>query len=339
MTGRKADAPKIPEATQQAQAESPKTNVQSSWKHPHISSKKADGKDSMGPYNVFDVTIMPTILRPAYQRPNYNIDNLINKHTTDPSENFDRTRSSGLPSDVGAQRLRSQDSPSSDSNKRLNHSILRRRRRSLSSDSDSILKRRRRSPSSDSDTPLIMKNVTSVDYPTPSLTHALSTTSFANHQDLVDLDSLPEYPVSIKQEDECPKTADTAEIPSMQSGRRAQVAVKEESLPAYETSRTIFLVKASNMPDRAPVYVPLELCRSSRELFTRLASERQLDARAAEKVKCIDATCTWGLRKSHGIRKNSEDDWKRFIKNLRKAWEVEKFQDECEVQMMIHVDG
>ena len=130
-----------------------------------------------------------------------------------------------------------------------------------------------------------------------------------------------------------------AYVPQAHSIPLPPTSIKEEPLSVNARSKTTLLVKASNMQDRAAVCVSMDLCRDSQELFTRLAMERQLDARAAEKVRCVDASYTWGDRRSHGIRKGSEQDWKRFIKALRLAWETENFQDECEVEMLMHVDG
>ena len=112
--------------------------------------------------------------------------------------------------------------------------------------------------------------------------------------------------------------------------------IKEEPLFAGAKARTVLLVSASNQSDKAPISVSLSLCKGIDCLFATLITERGLSA-VARKISLISATYTWN-GKRHGMRKGNSDDWLRFTKAVRKAWDTEKFDDECEIEMMLHVE-
>lgn len=134
-----------------------------------------------------------------------------------------------------------------------------------------------------------------------------------------------------------PKTAQIIDLTPSQPS--AEHLVKEELIPTYALSKTILLVSASNQPSRAEIAVEFSSCRDIEQLFSALIEARDLRPETAKKVNVISATYSWD-KKRLGLRKGKVEDWVRFCRAIRKAWESESvhFEDECEVEMMIHVD-
>lgn len=114
---------------------------------------------------------------------------------------------------------------------------------------------------------------------------------------------------------------------------------KGEPLCVAHRTKTVLLVEASN-DSKAPITVPFAAWKTSEELFTSLIREQGLRPELGKKVKQISATYSWNKRR-HGLRRGREDDWDRFCNTVQKGWEMEadRFEEECEIGMVLHVDG
>lgn len=156
--------------------------------------------------------------------------------------------------------------------------------------------------------------------PTPSASHAASSTPAVLGRTIIDLESSPEREVKD------------------QNGNQT-TEIKDEPLFAGYVANTILLVTASNQADKAPAAVPFSACQRFDEIFSTLVTELGLPVDTGKKVKAMSATYTWN-GKRHRIRRGKKLDWHRFIKAIRKGWESEstKFEDECEIEMVLHVD-
>ncbi|KAK4690646.1 hypothetical protein P7C71_g6190, partial [Lecanoromycetidae sp. Uapishka_2] len=130
-------------------------------------------------------------------------------------------------------------------------------------------------------------------------------------------------------------------IDSDSEGENKPVKIKAEPLSSDALTKTILLVKASTM-DKAPLTVPLSSYSTPSLLFSTLLRDLRLPQALHQKVHTISATYAWN-GKELLIRKNDLDDWKRFCKAVRSAWETlaDNFNDEneCEVRMVVHVDN
>ena len=324
MTGYRAEAPRTVEEMQQEPNSLTRSRVYNPKRLRMVSSEYEDEPKS-GIWNSSNKTQLPLALNPCIKRSEYSLPTLIGKDDLDalnePAKSVP-SRRSHHPKEAGANVSGLQDNLPDRPSKRMKTKQWPQ-------------VKRQREASTDSDTPLVPKATQGPRHLTPSFTKTPSELSFPVRPGIGDLGSDDNYCHVVKQNE---STADMASLTRMQSAHCPRNVINKEPLSAYARSRTTLLVKASNMQDRAAVCVPMELCRTSRELFSRLTAERQLDSRVAEKVRCIDATHTWGVGRSYGIRKGSEQDWERFIKALRLAWETKDFQDECEVEMLLHVD-
>lgn len=155
---------------------------------------------------------------------------------------------------------------------------------------------------------------------TPSSSHAASVTPTVLGHTVIDLESSPER-----------------EVKDQDGNKIAQI--KDEPLFAGHVAKTVLLVTASNQADKAPAAVPFSACQRFDEIFSTLVTELGLHPDTGKKVKAMSATYTWN-GKRHRIRRDKKLDWHRFIKAIRKGWESEttKFEDECEIEMVLHVD-
>ncbi len=195
---------------------------------------------------------------------------------------------------------------------------------------------------SDSERPLIHKRRQAQPQPLtpPTLNAPPATPAISSHSSVIDLESHPERELPKKQDtnDNLPGSKNTVRGTSLKAETNP-TKLKGEPIFAGDRAKTVLLVTASNEPNKAPITVPFTACRTSEQLFSTLINEQGLRSEAGKKVKQISATYTWN-QKRHGIRRGRPEDWDRFCKAVRKAWESEsdKFEDECEIEMMLHVD-
>ena len=97
------------------------------------------------------------------------------------------------------------------------------------------------------------------------------------------------------------------------------------------------LVSSSSQKEKAPVAVYFNNYRSSSDVFATLIKERGLRPDVGKKVSSIPATFSWNGRRL-GLRRGDSDDWVRFCRTVRQAWESEEVAYECEVEMVLDVD-
>ena len=111
------------------------------------------------------------------------------------------------------------------------------------------------------------------------------------------------------------------------------------SLSPEARKRTLLLVTADHEGDRAPIAVNLVNCNSSDQFFTKLIYERRLQT-FEKKVNMISTTSLWNGKKL-GLRKGESGDWDLFMDKISRAWNTEahKFEDGCEIEVTIHIDG
>ena len=95
--------------------------------------------------------------------------------------------------------------------------------------------------------------------------------------------------------------------------------------------RTELLVSTSNEKEKAPITITFGNLRSSDDLFTTLTRECELRSDVAKRVKRISATYKWN-GKRHGLRRDKDEDWTRFVKAIGKAWDAESFMESCEIE-------
>jgi len=215
--------------------------------------------------------------------------------------------------------------------------------------------------SSDSDAPLVSSRHNGPGGFTPSTTQTLSmaqTPSIrSSHPRIpskqsrnptnvvsIDSDSDHELPVGQKPTQSAISTTAAESVPkeSKTESKNEECKlekVKDDPLWAQARAKTTLLVKASSMPKRAQVSVPLKLCNSVHELFSKLPSSCLLDKRSTEKIEFISATYMWNKRE-HGIRKESPEDydWEVFMKALVAAMESKVASEDFEVAMVLEVD-
>ena len=129
----------------------------------------------------------------------------------------------------------------------------------------------------------------------------------------------------------------TSSAPSRHSPKAMRMDVDQELLLEDAIERTMFLVVDGVQKDILQVTVPLSSCgATSEQLFSALIEARNLSPEAARRVNFISATYTWN-GKGQALRRGNADDWNRFCRKIDKAWETEKFDDECEIEMNVHV--
>ena len=195
-------------------------------------------------------------------------------------------------------------------------------------------------PTSDSDAPLASRAKGLL--PTPALTRTSSATARRSKTTtIISLESSEERDSSATSQAFLQRAKSAKEIDRAPLQSQAFPAnIKAEPLSADAIAQTVFRVSADNMPEKGPIDVPFSHCPTSDDLWTVLSRERKLRGVPDAKISDITATCTWGERKSYGIRKGKPSDWAAFCKYLRKEWDKENngFEDGCEVHMMIHVD-
>lgn len=194
---------------------------------------------------------------------------------------------------------------------------------------------------SDSETPLLHKRrqpqpqqFTPPTSHTPSATSAVST-----HPPFIDLDPSPDRELPKKQaSNDEPSNANPSEKNTSLATDINPARIKGEPVFVGYRARTVLRVEASN-DGKAPITVPFDSWKTSEQLFSTLIKEQGLRSEVGKKVRQISATYTWNRRR-HGIRRGREADWDRFCKTVQKAWELEsdKFEDECEIEMVLHVD-
>ena len=115
--------------------------------------------------------------------------------------------------------------------------------------------------------------------------------------------------------------------------------IKSEPLDATVLSNTTLLVRVSNQPNVAPVFVNLRLCRDIETLFPLLIAECDVQAPSAMKVTKISVTFPWN-REELRLRRGRREDWVVFRGMLRQRWQHSEVADEgtCKVEMLVHVD-
>lgn len=175
---------------------------------------------------------------------------------------------------------------------------------------------------------------------TPPISYAPSATpTVSSPPQVIDLGSSPERELPrVKTSNDKPPNPIDAEKKTESRAKINTADIKSEPIFAGHRARTFLRVEASN-DDKAPITVPFAGWKTSEQLFSTLIKEQGLRPEVGKKVKQISATYTWNKRR-HGIRRGREEDWDRFCKTIQKAWELEsdKFEDECEIEMVLHVE-
>lgn len=192
--------------------------------------------------------------------------------------------------------------------------------------------------SDDSDAPLITRQSVQKPLPTPTTT---CTTSVAPTRTSSSARTLTQNQVFV--------SVDSASEDEQSRGRTSKhnvvieakdwpVDIKDEPLSGQALTKTVLFVSASN-EDKAPLTVRLSSCRTSNQIFATLITELEILPEHARNVKHISVTYNWSGKRLL-IRKGNSDDWYRFFRTVRMAWDssAKKFDDECEVEMTVHVN-
>ena len=105
------------------------------------------------------------------------------------------------------------------------------------------------------------------------------------------------------------------------------------------THDTRLVVSASNQPELAPVHINLGSIATIEQLYQKLATACELQPDEAAKIATVSVTYTWSGKRQR-LRKGRAEDWEHFKEILEKAWErySDRFDEGCEVNMMLHVD-
>ena len=105
------------------------------------------------------------------------------------------------------------------------------------------------------------------------------------------------------------------------------------------TRDTRLVVSASNQPGLAPVHIALGSIATIEQLYRKLAAACELRLEESRKITAVSVTYTWS-GKQQRLRKGQAEDWELFKEVLDKAWErhFDRFDEGCEVNMMLHVD-
>ena len=150
----------------------------------------------------------------------------------------------------------------------------------------------------------------------------------------------PSTPMHDEEDEDCVILRDgEVHIASTVKMEQHSASVKTEQLSYESMAKTTFIVTASNQPTIAPVIVPFTSCKTFDRLFETLISECDVRAESAKRVSKISAKNTWNGKQVR-IRKGRTEDWTILYTGLCKAWnyESERFEDGCEVEMVIHID-
>ena len=105
------------------------------------------------------------------------------------------------------------------------------------------------------------------------------------------------------------------------------------------TRGTRLVVSASNQTGMAPVNIPLGSIATIEQLYYKLATACELRPDESEKIAAVSVTYTWSGEQQR-LRKGQTEDLELFKKILGKAWAKDsaRFDEDCKVNMMLHVD-
>ena len=135
------------------------------------------------------------------------------------------------------------------------------------------------------------------------------------------------------------ESPEAPDIHNIDSDEEKNIIVKPEPLADDILSSTYFMVTATNQPSTAPITVAFSSCKTFASFFPTMIQECSVLKVSAKKVVHISATFTWSGRRLC-LRKDKETDWTMFCTILRNAWDknASRFDDGCEVELLLHVD-